>query len=167
MKPRTIHTTESLLARTVEEGDCLLWQGYIGNKVPQVLFDGRMQPVRRVLLTLAGKPPAVDDYVVPTCGNKGCIHPGHCKVVPKQNHLNEMALRAQTPSVKTLRIGKATATRRKTSAKINEEIASQIRGNTEPSRVWAARLGVHKSLVTRIRAGKAWSQIGNPWRGLL
>ena len=34
------HTLESLRARCVEEGDCLIWQGYSANNTPQVYMAG-------------------------------------------------------------------------------------------------------------------------------
>ena len=52
-------------------------------------------------------------------------------------------------------------------AKLDWEKADEIRVSTEPSRKIAARFGVDKSLVCKIRAGKAWIRYNTPFAGLL
>ena len=54
-KKHAIHTAESLLARTIEVGDCLEWQGYFANGTPYVSNNGKMTSVRRLFSGLLGK----------------------------------------------------------------------------------------------------------------
>ena len=93
-KPRTIktHTLESLHARCVEEGDCLIWQGYSANNTPQVYMagptsnaghNGRPVSVRWLMALLEGdaeaaaeqEPGARRGFWVATCGVSGCVAP--------------------------------------------------------------------------------------------
>lgn len=165
-KPVTTHTRETLLARTVEDGGCLLWQGYIANRTPQVMFEGRIQPVRRVLLKLAGKPPRPQDYVTPECGDWRCICEDHFRVITRQTHLKAMAKAANAPAVKAMRISKGAATRQKT-GKLTPEKVEEIRASADPAWKLAEKMGVDKSYINRVRAGKAWALVGNPWAGLM
>lgn len=165
----TVHTLETLKAKTIEEGDCWIWQGYVGNKVPQIFnfAVGKVVPVRRLIRDLEGKPVADTDYTRPRCMNHLCVCPEHIKVETKDQHIRHMAKRANTPSVKTIRIGKMATTRRLMHGKLSEEKCTEIRGSNESSKVLADRMGVHRSLISRVRSGKAWGQVGNPWAGLM
>ena len=51
-RPITHHTEQSLRERCVEEGDCLIWQGYLGNRTPMVMHAGKLQAVRRLFTQL-------------------------------------------------------------------------------------------------------------------
>lgn len=158
------HTIESLKARTVEEGDCWNWTGYLGNKVPAVSHDGKMTSVRRLFRDLMGNPVKKGWFVLPKCGNSVCVNPDHSKLLsPKQftQHMGKSAIGSLTRRMKIQ------AYKQRTVGKLTWDKADEIRLSTEPSREVAARYGVDKSLVCRIRAGKAWVRYNSPFAGLM
>jgi hypothetical protein len=79
--PRTYHTIETLKARTIDEGDCWLWQGYIQNGTPQVMHYRQnkkgMYSVRRLLRELQVGRAMPDGHYGNTCGNPQCVSPDH------------------------------------------------------------------------------------------
>jgi hypothetical protein len=164
MKPRTIHTLESLKKRTIEVGECWEWQGYFGNKVPAVCNDGKMISVRRLFSDLLdGKHPA-GGFIVPKCENIKCVNPDHSK---HMTHSKFAAMSGKKAKGSLTRKVKIQAFRHTFNAKLDWEKADEIRVSTEPSRQIAARFGVDKSLVCKIRAGKAWIRYNTPFAGLL
>src|SRR5687767_8625125 len=93
-KPVAVQTMESLLARTVEEGECLIWRGYVANKTPQVAHNGKMVTVRRLMLQLQGKDPK--DYCASSCGDPLCVAPHHIVSRSKSLHLKRMTKMSAT-----------------------------------------------------------------------
>jgi hypothetical protein len=88
------HTVETLKARTIEEGDCWNWTGYLGNKVPAVSHDGKMTSVRRLFRDLMGSSVKVGWFVLPTCGNNICVNPEHSKALSPKQFRQHMGKRA-------------------------------------------------------------------------
>lgn len=166
-KARAVHTIESLKARTIEEGDCWLWQGYSVNGTPQVCEDGKMVPTRRVMTRLAGKTlkPGLH-YFVPTCGNDACVNPEHTVQRSPRTHMGVMGKMASVGAVKTLRVAKAAEARRK-SSKLGIDAANAIRQAEGTYLEIAERFGCHKSMVGRIRRGEQWKDHANPFGALM
>lgn len=165
-KPKTIHTIESLMALTTEEGDCRLWDKYLGNGVPMVYHDGRFIQVRKLILELQG----VDvwaRYTSPRCNNPLCVEPSHIiQRSPKQQHTH-MAKRVSIAPSNQGRIIKITKARREQVGKITQAQAIEIRMSDESGPVLAERFGITRSMVNRIKRGKSWVQeFGNPFAGL-
>jgi len=161
----TYHTPESLQARTIEVGDCWEWQGYFGNKVPQVCHGGKMISVRRLFVDLLERGYPEGGYIVTKCDNPACVYPNHLKHLTKQKFSVRIAKKA---AGNPLRAAKVQAHKRATSAKLTQEIADAIRLSNRPSREEAAKYGVDKTVICRIRAGKSWVNLsGNPFLGLM
>lgn len=154
-KPKTIHTLESLFALTTEEGECRLWNKYLGNGVPMVYHDGRFIQVRKLILTLQG----IDvwaRYTASRCNNPLCVEPSHIiQRSPKQQHLH-MAKQVSLSPSNPARI-----------AKITQEQAIEIRLSDESGPVLAERFGVTRTMISRIKRGESWAhEFGNPFSGL-
>ena len=99
MKQKTVHTVESLLARTEEEGECLLWTGWMAGKSAPYVYDGeKMVSVRKMICHLQGRE-LTGDYFGCSCGNDRCINPEHITQRSKTNHLRRMAKRGQSLAV--------------------------------------------------------------------
>lgn len=165
-KPKTIHTIESLMALTTEEGDCRLWDKYLGNGVPMVFHDGRFIQVRKLILELQG----VDvwaRYTSPRCNNPLCVEPSHIiQRSPKQQHTH-MAKRVSLAPSNQGRIIKITKARRAAVGKITQDQAIEIRMSDESGPVLADRYGVTRTMISRIKRGESWAQeFGNPFSGL-
>lgn len=166
-KPPTVHTVESLYARCDEEGDCMLWKGSSANGVPQVYHDGKMVPVRKLVVQLRGGQVREGHYFSPKCDDQRCICEDHIVQRAPGLHQRLMAKRAGQGSIKTARLRKLTATRRATGAKLDEAKAREIRQSSESSYALAERFGVHRSLISRIKSGKQWRDYSNPFAGLM
>lgn len=164
-KPPTIHTVESLKARAVEEGECLIWQGYYANGVPMVHQGGKMVPVRKVLLKLQ-EIPITGRYLAPKCGNPGCIDPAHIVQRTEATHARQMAKQANTTH-RAKRMAGLIRWRQANPNKLDMDKARAIRADERPSRVVAEDYGVSKSLVCRIKAGTYWQDRANPFAGLM
>lgn len=167
-KQAKVHTVESLLANTYEEGDCLIWKGavhYNGN--PDVYVKGKgVLNVRRVILELQGKYRKERNYVGTSCNSQLCIHPDHIRARNQKEHSTYMAHRLNNGPLNLARIAKVKASRRANAPKLDREKAAQIRESIGTCQEIADQFGVNKSMVSRIRRGQAWADEMNPWTAL-
>ncbi len=157
-----VQTMETLLARTVEVGECREWQGYVGNGVPQVSHQGKVVAVRRLMLELQGRTLRPGDHAGCSCGNSLCVqhivqrtHAQHARAMSKSPARSELA-----------RAAKLAQHARAHRAKITMEIAREIRCSPDSGPVLAARYGIDKGLVSRIRRNEAWREFSSPFAGL-
>jgi len=165
---RTHHTVETLRQRTVEEGECWLWQGYVANKTPQVVSypDGkkRMVSARRLLLELAKGKPQPDGHYGNTCGNHLCVNPDHTVWKSEAVHMRFMSKKRQYSNVTANKLRKF---RVETGlAKLSESKAQEIRLSGESGPVLAQRYGVSRSWINKIKRGAAWRVLSSPFAGL-
>lgn len=152
-KKPTIHTIESLLARTIDVGECQEWQGYVcNNHNPKVFHEGRLHSVRRVLCMLAGQTIPKGFFVGHTCGNHKCVNPAHTAVRNMRQQAKVMSKQVDHahPS-RVLKLTEAAQVRRKLT---DEQLHEIIMGDMS-RRVLAEKFSVHPSLISRIRSGKA------------
>lgn len=163
MKQQKIHTVTTLKERTIEVGDCWEWTGYCANGTPSVCHKGKMIAVRRLFTELLGGQ-LKDGYYVPKCKNRACVNPDHTAYNDPKQHMKKAAKVALKSPTRRLKIQ---LYKRATVAKLTQEQADEIRVSEGPSRVIAEKYGVNKSVVCRIRAGKAWVNLQNPFAGLM
>jgi IS1 family transposase len=165
---RTIHTVESLQARTIEEGDCWLWQGYCGNKTPQVMYHTqgkrKMYSVRRLIRELQTGRAQADGHYTNSCGNHLCVSPNHVLYKTVKNHLRDMAKgRTHTPVTsfkkRQVRIDLGLT-------KLDMKKAEEIRASNLKLRELADEYKVNISMIKRIRNNKAWKPLSSPFSGL-
>jgi len=163
MKPQKTHTITTLKERTIEDGDCWEWQGYCANGTPSVCHQGKMISDRRLFTHLLGNT-VREGYYVPKCGNGLCVNPEHTTYNDPKQHMRKAARKALQSPTRRLKIQ---IHKRATTAKLTQEKADEIRCSEGPSRLIAEKYGVNKSVVCRIRAGKAWVNLSNPFAGLM
>lgn len=152
-KKATIHTIESLLARTVEHGNCKDWTGYAPNKTPKVFHNGKMQSVRAVLLELQGKAkPPKGFFLATRCQNPYCVNPEHIIARSPKQHAVRMAkcVDHENP-VRLMRITEKAQIRRK----LSDEQVQTILLDTRSCRELGELFQVNQSLISRIRRGQA------------
>lgn len=170
-RKKTFQTLELLMKRTIEEGECWLWQGYSHNKTPQVSHGGKMMPVRRVFSLLLDKNYPEGGFITVKCGNQMCVNPDHARHYTLKKFSAYRAKKAAESYLGNhMRAVKIQQYKRATSAKLTQEQADAIRISTEPSRVEAVKYGVDKTVICRIRANKSWvnlSAINNPFAALI
>lgn len=171
-KPITNHTVESLMANTIEVGDCLEWQGYFATDkyTPYVCHGGKMVAVRKLLATLEGRDSPKAVYWGVTCDNWRCVHPEHTVGRTSAQHIVRMAKAVEHKSAS--RIAKLQeAARKRDVCKVKDEATAQaIRMDPRSCSKTAAAFGISKSLAAKIKSGKAWKQVSataNPWGGLM
>lgn len=167
-KPRMAHTLETLTARTVEEGDCLIWQGYISNKTPQVVsYPGgkkTMVSARKLMRELQiGKPQPKGSYGN-TCDNHNCVNPDHTIWKSELVHMRYMAKKRVVSNVTASKLRQYRVDTGQ--VKLCESKAQEIRLSDESGPVLAERFGVSKSWINKIKRGEVWRVLSSPWQGL-
>lgn len=156
------------MTKIVEVGECWEWQGYSANSTPQVMhYPGgvaRMYSVRRLLRELIAGKAQPDGHYTQNCGNPLCVCPDHTLWRSKAVHMKMMGRkRGCTP----LTINKLRQSRIDNGfTKLDMSKAQTIRLSDESSPVLAKRYGVDRSLINRIKAGRAWRVITGPFAGL-
>lgn len=152
-----------ILARTVEEGACLLWDGYSAHGSPQVFLDGRYQMVRRVLLGALRGPLQGNMRATYTCGEPLCVRPEHLKAAT----LRQIGKRAAREGAfgGLQRRAKIAAARRRQSRLSAADVA-RIREADNGAEI-ARELGIPKSTVSKIRRGDSWRPLGASVFGLV
>lgn len=152
--------------RTVEVGDCYIWQqGVTGGGAP-VMWDGsRVIYARRMAYSLhTGMTMAKLDglYVWQTCGNMRCISP-HCWGMGTRGDMTKAMA-----ALGRLKIGPQRAAKIAIKARIHSgrfpggmEQVRQIRdriGRGERARDIAKEFGVHPTTISKIVAGVTWRE---------
>jgi hypothetical protein len=150
---------QGFLARTTEEGDCLLWDGYAAEgKFPQWRIDGKLHAVRRLVWELTRGPLGRGIQVGVNCRCDLCVHPDHLVARTKAKAM------AHVPLSPDRRLRIAMARRAKSSLSI--DLVRQIRASTEPGNVLEQRHGLQTGYASRIRLGKVWADHASPFSGL-
>lgn len=157
---------QTLLSRTDEIGDCLIWNGTIsGTGYPIVHTADGCKLVRRLVFTLSGGVLKPRQPVVSTCADKRCIDPAHLRASTTAKVAQAAAKRGAYST--RARAAKIAAARRNGGAKLTEALAAEIRLSTESGPVLGARYGVNRSLISAIRSGKVWRDYSSPFAGLV
>lgn len=164
----TAITLDYIKARCIEEGDCLIWQGAVGDAGYPIMkrYGGPCLLVRRVVVGLDGREPKPRQPVTCTCDDKRCVAPDHLKLSTWSKVGKKAAAKGAFSS--KARGSKIAASRRESSGvKLNADIARTIRESTESGPVLAARYGVNKSRINAIKRGDAWKDYTpSPFAGL-
>lgn len=158
-------TLEKIKSRCEEVADCWIWQGYTTQTgYPMAKIGGKVQLVRRVVCELDGRKPAPRQPVASTCNEKRCCNPEHTFPSTIQAVAKAAAKRGAFSTLS--RRAKIAATKR-AAGKLTMDKATEIRLRTEPAHMLAPIYGVDKSLIVRVRAGKAWRDLSSsPFAGL-
>jgi len=148
-----------LLARTVEEGDCLVWTGYAQHrKYPQWRIKNINRPARRIVYEAVHGPLRPGLQVGINCECELCVHPDHLVARPKKLAMRKVKMTRS----KRLNIANA----RRANSKLTIDIVREIRASAEPGNVIELRLGLQKGYASRIRLGKVWADHSSPFAGL-
>lgn len=157
---------EKIQKHIVEDGDCWNWTGALQScgSVPMMNHGGRAAAVRRLILedqgAYLGKRLAT--Y---TCGNAKCVNPEH--VAPITRRALQLRNAEQHGYSNNPVRRKRLAENARTRAKINEQIAEEIRNAEGTQHEIAKRFGVSQATVSRVVLGKGWRTYGgNPFAGL-
>lgn len=157
---------ERIRLKCIECGECWMWQGATdGGRTPVMRGPGRVLiSVRRRVLILSGID-VTGKLAVSTCEEYLCVAPKHAAAWTRK--------RLQQRSAKTTRYGKSVsrmakiAEKRRESAKLSMEIATQIRNDTGSQRERAKKYGICQSTVSAIDRGLIWKDYSNPFSALV
>lgn len=154
-------------SRTVEVGDCWIWQGSC-NSAGHPLMSYRCYPhlVRRLAYQASGRALRNGYVIHPTCRERKCCNPEHlvaitCSERNRRIYAEQrknIALMAHKMSQRAMKFG---------FAKLTLDQVRAIRDSTESHAALAERYGVSHSAIRNIRRGKSWREIGNSvfsWR---
>lgn len=150
-------TLAEFLARTEEEGACLLWTGYsVDGKFPQWRRKGDLLVVRRVIYELVHGPVPERHQVGVRCKCDRCVHPDHLVARTRSRLQRGKPL----PTVTKLRIARS---KQAQSLVLDLAKVREIRSSEERGVVLDDRLGLTRGYSSRIRQGKAWVDSDNPF----
>lgn len=158
-----MQTVESLMAQTVEEGDCLIWQGRFCTGVPHVSHNKATVSVRRLLVELSGGKVSKTHRYGCTCLNSACVSLEHVKPRSAKQHSAMMNRVAGQPTASFILKMSAYARAR---AKINMDIAWEIRLSDDNNVVLSARYGVARATIQKIKRNEVWKEMSSPFAGL-
>lgn len=144
-----------IVARCVEYGECLLWQGHIGNGVPQVFIGNTYRMVRRVVWEAAHGPIPVGRVAVCKCRERACVRLEHVQLMTTAQ-VARLAAREGKFSTPQRRARIALGQRRR--SRLTPEIIAQVRA-AENGAAIARELGICKSTVSKIRRGESWGVV--------
>jgi len=129
-----------------------------------VSFMGKATTAHRVAATLAfGAAPNAKMDAAHSCHNRSCVNPNHLRWATKSENQADRTL-----------AGTSNDGSKNGNAKLREQDVIEIINSHESSGVIAARFGVNRQCINRIRNGKRWSLVtglcgpeGIHWRSRL
>jgi len=152
-------------AKSVEEGNCWLWQGAMHTGMPVIRHNGKVVNVRRIIaqeflyIDVDGK------LATARCGNGKCCAPEHVDVVTRQTLQRRTIARTQFHQRVTFKEKAAQAARAR--SPLDHAMVDAIRADERPGREIADELGVAHSTVQHIRSHRNWKDYRSPFAGLL
>ena len=142
-----------------EFGGCLLWNSTT-NACGHPKLDHKS--ARRILWKIV-RGPIPPGMFVTTCSNRLCMA---CLRLVSKGEISKKTM--ANPVTQLKRRASGARANRERFGKLTMDLAEQIRASTETGKVWAERLKVSASLISKVRAGKTWvAHSGNPFAGLL
>lgn len=166
LEPGQVHTIDTIRERTVEEGECWLWQAGKSHGTPALRHDGKSIQVRRYILeVLQGQPVPKRLLVSSRCENIDCVNPDHIHMFTRSGLQAHTAKRTQYAAnpMRNIRLARA----KQAASKLTWERVREIRAMDGTDREIARELGLNFSLVNCIRKHKTWREVNNPFFGLM
>lgn len=152
---------EFVQKHTKEDGDCLIWTGRLSCSSGHPKMGN--QTARRAYYVATKGPIKRGNLITTACGHRLCM--AHLAQVTRSEVSRKLNA---DPSIKARkRASSAKASRAK--GKINMDIARQIRESSDTIDVEAAKHGIDRSLVHKIRTHEAWREDilqASPFSGL-
>jgi hypothetical protein len=151
---------KALRKHTVEEGDCLIWTGWLSYGSPKVVHAHWRElglrtkgvSVRRELTeAIKGRPMRKRMFAMTTCGDERCVNPEHLV----QRTWSQVMKSVADHSDYRIRGRKISATRRRNS-RLTPEIVADIKAARTCTEA-AQKHGISLSHASGIRAGKYWT----------
>ena len=145
-------------SRTVDEGECHIWQGHLSHHSPVASVAGAPRSLRPLLwMAHHQRPMPAGRLVSTTCNVPGCLRADHLWLTTRSAVLQRSA-RAGLCSGPG-KSAKCTAAARANAPKLTLAKAREIRERRDESAArLAAEYGVNESMVRRIWRNEAWAE---------
>lgn len=156
---------EKIQRHVTIEGDCWEWRGCMNGPIPTMKHDGKVANVRRLVLIEMGVP--MKGFIATyTCGNPMCVNPEHT-ARSSRAQMNRRIMADMSSATNTLRSKRIADAKREKHAKLSQADVEQIRASGETHHDLAARFGISKSIIGRIKRGEMWRTFSaSPFAGL-
>lgn len=137
--------------------DCWEWQAYtMPRGYGQLTLNERGFLAHRVAFALDGGDPATA-LVCHRCDNRRCCNPLHLYAgTPKENSADMVRRGRNQMAAERARARRGSLS---PTAKLTDAEVLRVRHSKAPAKVEAARLGIAKCTVERIRSGRTWSHL--------
>lgn len=156
---------EKIQRHITPDGDCWQWHGCMQGAIPMMKHDGKVANVRRLVLIERGVP-MKGHIATYTCGNPVCVNPEHTSRSTR-TQMNRRIMANMNTATNTLRIKRIAEAKRRTDSRLSQTDVDQIRASDDRYEDLAARFGVSKSLIGRVRRGEVWRTFSaSPFSGL-
>lgn len=149
-------TKESLMARTIQVGDCIEWTGHINHSgYGSVWHNGKNRDVHRVSCELHHGPIPAGFHVMHTCDNRRCINPDHIRAATRKENMTDMFRKNRQ---------RFSSGSNHHAAKLSNEAAAQIRSRYVPysringSMALSREFGVSQATVHACIRGETWKE---------
>lgn len=146
-----------LKARTVEDGDCLVWQLATNpSGQPIAMFNNKVKSVRRHVWEVAHNVPASKLRIVPKCRNPKCVNADHALALTTTRFNTWIAEGGslQSPTARASRAANA-----RTTSPLNIQQVREIRRRYAEGKTQTAlgkEFGVSTSTISLICLNKSW-----------
>ena len=129
--------------------DCFIWKGQITKEgYARKWIRGRMQRLNRVAWEWANGPVPDGMIVCHTCDNRACVNPDHLFLGTNADNSADMVAK-----------GRSARGENHSQARLTDDDARAILNSDETSDELAARFGVTRSTINRVRARTHWRHL--------
>lgn len=159
-KASAVISADKVLSNSIEDGECLLWQGAMANGTcPVCRVGGKVVPVRQALWKAMGRRLPDKAAVLASCKQDCCVAPEHLVLGKRGSVLG-------VPKSPAARANMARAQR--ANSTITEADAAVIREAVAPLKKLMEQYGLCKRAIQDIRRGASWSNHHtSPFAGLM
>lgn len=156
--------TDYIKDRTIEEGDCFVWQHSCVNGHPAMRQGQKTVLVRRILWQQTHGDIPKTKVVRCTCGESKCVNIEHMELMTYAQIAKIEGARGKMSDHS--RSAKIAATKRKLTGLTIEQVR-EIRSSPKSGVALAEELGFSQNKISKIRLHKCWREFhGNPFAGL-
>lgn len=142
----------SLISGAISSDECITWpfaRG-TGGRAAYQANGKRVTAHRYICEAVHGEPPSNEHQAAHSCGNGhlGCVNPKHLRWATPQENMDDQPLH-----------GRRRNGERHYASKITEADVAAIRSSTEGPKALAARYGINRNTVMRVRNRKNWAHV--------
>lgn len=145
--------------RTVEEGDCRIWQGATSaDGRPRVWTGDASLPLRRVIWEAMHGTIVGDIRIGAKCGCPRCVEPAHLFISTRSRELRGLK---RSPG-----FGAKVAAGKRANSNITPELVAIIRSSDLNNSALGREIGMNHRIVSKIRNHEIWRDYSTPFAGL-